>query len=108
MSAITLSWPSNLEYCNHSYIYISILSINYARPEILVSCLVYIDQLLFLNKLLVFVFSKAYYQESYNSVVNVAEWLDGSFESQKSPAVVRYPKVSKYVYRVFKPKTVKG
>ena len=68
---------------------------------ILISCF-------FLNKLLVFVFSKAYYQESYNSVVNVAEWLDGSFESQKSPAVVRYPKVSKYVYRVFKPKTVKG
>jgi hypothetical protein len=62
------------------FTYSSILSINYARPEILVSCLVYIDQLLFLNKLLVFVFSKAYYQESYNSVVNVAEWLDGSFE----------------------------
>ena len=33
-------------------------------------------------------FNKAYYQESYiliiayNSVVNVAEWLDGNFESQ--------------------------
>jgi hypothetical protein len=42
----------------------------------------------FLNKLLIFCFSKAYYQESYtliierSSVVTVAEWLDGSFESQ--------------------------
>ena len=42
----------------------------------------------FLNKLLIFFFNKAYYQESYiliieyNSVVTVAEWLDGSFESQ--------------------------
>ena len=41
----------------------------------------------------------------------VAECLDVSFESQsrlKSPAVVRYPKHPKYVYHVFKPKTVKG
>jgi hypothetical protein len=47
-------------------------------------------------------FYKAYYQESniliiaYSSVVTVAEWLDGSFESQnrlKSPAVVRDTKV---------------
>ena len=35
-------------------------------------------------------FSKAYYQEStiliiaFNSVVNIVEWLDGSFESQKA------------------------
>ena len=41
----------------------------------------------FLNKLLIFFF-KAYYQElyiliiEYSSVVTVAEWLDGSFESQ--------------------------
>jgi hypothetical protein len=41
----------------------------------------------FLNKLLIF-FYKAYYQESniliiaYSSMVTVAEWLDGSFESQ--------------------------
>jgi hypothetical protein len=57
------------------------------------------------------------YQESYiliihiNSVFTVAECLDVSFESQsrlKSPAVVRYPKHPKYVYHVFKPKTVKG
>ena len=44
----------------------------------------------FLNKLLVFFFNKAYYQEStiliiaHNSVVNIIEWLDGSFESQKA------------------------
>ena len=42
----------------------------------------------FLNKLLIFLFNKANYQESYiliieySSVVTVAEWLDGSFESQ--------------------------
>ena len=42
----------------------------------------------FLNKLLIFFFNKAYYQESYtliiefSSVVTVAELLDGSFESQ--------------------------
>ena len=42
----------------------------------------------FLNKLLIFFFNKAFYQESYiliieySSVVTVAEWLDGSFESQ--------------------------
>ena len=46
-------------------------------------------------------FNKDYYQESniliisYSSVVTVAEWLDGSFESEKSPAVVRDPKVPK-------------
>ena len=45
-------------------------------------------------------FNSVYYQESYiliienSSVVTVAEWLDGSFES---PAVVRYPKVPQYV-----------
>ena len=48
----------------------------------------YIDQLLFLNKLLIFFLNKAYYQESYipiiehNSVVAVSDWLDGSFENQ--------------------------
>ena len=42
----------------------------------------------FLNKLVNFFFNKAYYQESYiliienRSVVTVAEWLDGSLESQ--------------------------
>ena len=41
-----------------------------------------------LNKLLIFFYNNAYYQESYiliieySSVVTVAEWLDGSFESQ--------------------------
>ena len=41
----------------------------------------------FLNKLLIF-FYKAYYEESniliiaHSSVVTVAEWLDGGFESQ--------------------------
>jgi hypothetical protein len=42
----------------------------------------------FLNKLLIFFFYKAYYQESNiliiaykSSMVAVAEWLDGSFES---------------------------
>ena len=61
-------------------------------------------------------FSKAYYQKSYryiliienSSVVTVAEWLDGKFWKPKKPAVVQYPKVPKYVYHVFKPKTVKG
>jgi hypothetical protein len=42
----------------------------------------------FLKKLLIIFFNKAYYQESYiliieySSVVTVAEWIDGSFESQ--------------------------
>jgi hypothetical protein len=42
----------------------------------------------FLNKLLIFFFYKSYYQESniliiaFSSVVTVAEWVDGSFESQ--------------------------
>ena len=42
----------------------------------------------FLNKLLILFFYKSYYQESniliiaYSSMVTVAEWLDGSFESQ--------------------------
>ena len=41
-----------------------------------------------LNKLLIFLFNKAYYQElkkliiEYSSVVTVAEWIDESFESQ--------------------------
>jgi hypothetical protein len=71
------------------FTYSSVLNINYARSEILVSCLAYNDQLLLLNKLLIFV-SKAYYRESYtgipiiehSSVVTVAKWLDGSFDSQ--------------------------
>jgi hypothetical protein len=39
-------------------------------------------------KQIVDIFNKAYYQESYtliieySSVVTIAEWLDGSFESQ--------------------------
>jgi hypothetical protein len=51
----------------------------------IVSCIYW--SIAFLNKLLIF-FNKAYYQESYiliieySSVVTVAEWLDGSFESQ--------------------------
>ena len=58
----------------------------------------------FLNKLLISFFYKSYYQESniliiaYSSVVTVAEWLDGSLESQnrpKSPAVVRDTKAQK-------------
>ena len=42
----------------------------------------------FLNKLLIFFFYKSYYQESniliiaYSSMVTVAEWSDGIFESQ--------------------------
>jgi hypothetical protein len=38
--------------------YLSGLNINIARSEILVSCLVYIDQLLFLSKLLIFSLAK--------------------------------------------------
>ena len=44
----------------------------------------------FFKQIVVIFFNKAYYQEScilivaYNSVVNVAKWLDGSFESQKA------------------------
>ena len=44
--------------------------------------------IVFLSKLLIYFFNKAYYQESnilviaYSSVVTVAEWFDGSFESQ--------------------------
>jgi len=52
----------------------------------IVSCIYW--SVVFLNKLLIFFFNKAYYDEScilligYRSVVNIAEWLDGSFESQ--------------------------
>jgi hypothetical protein len=48
---------------------------------------VYIDQLLFKQIVDIF-FSKDYYQESYILIIEncseviVAEWLDGSFESQ--------------------------
>jgi hypothetical protein len=44
---------------------------------------------------------KEYYQESniliiaYSSVVTVAEWLDGSFESQSSGSRHESPKISK-------------
>ena len=52
----------------------------------IVSCIYW--SIAFLNKLLIFFFNKDYYQESniliiaYSNVVTVAEWLDGSFESQ--------------------------
>jgi hypothetical protein len=70
-------------YCENKFskfTYSSVVNINYARSEILA----------FLNKLLIFFFNKAYYQESNiliiadSSVVTVAEWLDGSFENQNS------------------------
>jgi hypothetical protein len=44
----------------------------------------------FFKQIVSILFNKAYYQESYiriiayNSVVNVAKWLDGRFESQKA------------------------
>ena len=54
----------------------------------LVSCIYWL--IASLNKLLIFFFNKDYYQESYryiliigySSVFTVAEWLDGSVESQ--------------------------
>jgi hypothetical protein len=52
----------------------------------IVSCIYW--SIAFLNKLVIFFFNKAYYQESYiliigcSSVVTVAEWLDETFESQ--------------------------
>ena len=64
--------------------YILKVHINYARSEILVSCLAYC----IFKQIVDIFFYKAYYQESYiliiaySSVVTVAEWLDGSFESQ--------------------------
>jgi hypothetical protein len=80
----------------------------------IVSCIYW--SIAFLNKIVDIFFSKAYYQESYryiliienSSVVTVAKWLDGKFWKPKKTAVVQYPKVPKYVYHVFKPKTVKG
>jgi hypothetical protein len=54
----------------------------------IVSCIYW--SIAFLNKWLIFCFNRAYYQESYiliieySSMVTVAEWLDGSFESQKA------------------------
>ena len=60
------------------------MNINYARSEILVSGLVYC----FFKQIVDIFLSKAYYQESYiliieySSVVTLADWLDGSFESQ--------------------------
>jgi hypothetical protein len=80
----------------------------------IVSCIYW--SIAFLSKIVDIFFSKAYYQKSYryiliienSSVVTVAEWLDGKFWKPKKPAVVQYPKVPKYVYHVFKPKTVKG
>jgi hypothetical protein len=47
-----------------------------------------LNKLSLLDSLLIFFLKKAYYQESYiliieySSVITVAEWLDGSFESQ--------------------------
>ena len=77
------------EYDSVNYVLIhhAQTNINYARSEILVLCLVYIDQLLFLNKLFIF-FNKVYYRESFtgiliiehSSVVTVAKWLDGSLK----------------------------
>ena len=64
--------------------YILNVHINYVRSETLVPCLVYF----FFKQIVDICFNKAYYQESYiliiqlSSVVTVAEWLDGSFESQ--------------------------
>jgi hypothetical protein len=84
------SISKNLLLCNR----LAKCNINYARSEILVSCLVYC----FFKQLVDISFYKAYYQESniliiaHSSVVTVTEWLDGSFESQnrlKNPAVVR-------------------
>jgi hypothetical protein len=50
----------------------------------------YILIICFFNQIVDNFFNKAYYQESYiliiaySSVVTVAEWLDGSFGSQKT------------------------
>jgi hypothetical protein len=61
--------------------YSSVLNINYAKTQILVSCLVYIDQLLFLTWTNCwYFFNNAYYQElciliiEFINVVNLAEW----------------------------------
>ena len=60
--------------------YSSGLNINIARSEILVWCLVYIDQLLFFKQIVDIFFSKAYCQElyilitEYCNVVTLAEW----------------------------------
>ena len=72
----------------------------------------------FLNKLLIFLFNKANYQESYiliieySSVVTVAEWLDGSFERQsrlEKPNSGRDTRKSQYMRNTFLSlKTVKG
>ena len=81
--------------------------------EILVSRLVYC----FLSKLLICFFCKAFYQESYiliieyGSVVTIAEWLDGSFESQsrlENPNSGSIPESPKICFTRFKSKTVKG
>ena len=60
-------------------------------------------------------FNKAYYQESYiliieyNSMFTVAEWLDGSFESQSRlwKAQQWFDTQKSQINNVFKPKTVK-
>ena len=63
---------------------VPITSRDFAGPEKLVSCLVYIDQLQIVdikrNIVLYLVINKLCLQRS--SVVTIAEWLDGSFESQ--------------------------
>ena len=73
----------------------------------IVSCIYW--SIAFLNKLLIF-FNKAYYQESYiliieySSVVTVAEWLDGRFESQIRPYKARHwfdTRTSQYMYVMF-------
>jgi hypothetical protein len=55
---------------------LAVLNINYARSEILVSCLVYIDQCFFLSKLLIF------FMECSN-VVTLAEWYDVILQLKK-------------------------
>jgi hypothetical protein len=53
-------------------------------------CVLYILINCFFKQIVGIFFNKAYFQElyiliiAYNSVVKVAEWLDGSFESQKA------------------------
>jgi hypothetical protein len=61
---ITISRPI-LARANMGLEYSSGLNINIARSEILVWCLVYIDQLLFFKQIVDIFFSKAYCQELY-------------------------------------------
>jgi hypothetical protein len=80
---LVVTWKT-FKYLNINDSLTSVLNINYVRSEILVSCLVYC----FFKQIVDIFFYKAYYQESniliivHSSMVTVAEWLDGSFESQ--------------------------